>query len=314
MRRTLIAAAAVSAATLASSAFAGFTFSSTDQGVISGYQVFLIRAINDGNGTGTELDGYDMTWTMNPGVTAHFAVIDSDFDGTGDTADLINTGNSGAGFQRVGAFGTTSIVATTPSLGPTQPNPWDAISTWQIAAISTGSENATGAGAVIGRLFLSGANAGGDLTGQIGGNNGDAVPVSYHFGAGVGPGDTTDPVVTVNPADVTVDLASASSFGPVAVSATDNVGVTSLTAGTVPATISDNVSITGSSTGPLSVSGSGLTTADLGDWTINFTALDAAGNDAFGVFSLHVVNTNVPEPTTLAALAGVSMLALRRRK
>lgn len=314
MRRTLIAAAAVSAATLASSAFAGFTFTATDQGTIAGYQVFLIRAINDGVGTGTELDGYDLTFTMNPGTTAHFNVLDSDFDGTADTADLVNTGNPNAGFMRVGAFGTTSIVSTTPVLGPTQPNPWDAINSWSLAAISTGSENATGNGAVIARLFQTGgSNAGGSFTGQIGGNEGSAVPASFSWGAG-GP-TNLPPEVTVNPNSLTIDIASQTSFSGVAVSATDDSGVASLVAGTIPAQIADNISITGASTGPLDVSGTGFTAADVGTYTIDFTATDN-GDPALtdvGTFTLTINNT-IPEPATLSLLAGLVGLGLRRRK
>lgn len=315
MRRTLIAAAALSAATVASSAFAGFTFSATQQPDVAGYSVFLIRAINDGVGSGTELDGYDLTFTMNAGTTAHFNVLDSDFDGTPDTADLVNTGNGNAGFLRVGAFGTTSIVSTTPALGPTQPNPWDAINSWSIAAISTGSENATGTGAVIARLFQTGGqDAGGSFTGQIGGSEGSAIPVTFSWGAG-GPGPNDAPEVTVNPNAVTIDIASQTSFGPVAVTATDDSAVASLVAGTVPAQIADNITITGATTGPLSVSGTGFTAADVGTYMIDFTATDD-GNPALtdvGTFTLTINNT-IPEPATLSLLAGLGLLGLRRRK
>lgn len=313
MRRTLIAAAALSAATVASSAFAGFTFTAT-QSQVAGYEVFLIRAINDGVDTGTELDGYDLTFTMNAGTTAHFNVLDSDFDGTPDTADLVNTGNANAGFLRVGAFGTTSIVSTTPALGPAQPNPWDAINTWSIAAISTGAETATGAGAVIARLFQTGGqDAGGSFTGQIGGNEGSAIPVSFSWGA---QGEVNNPPeLTINPVAVSIDVASQTSFGPVAVSATDDSSVASIVAGSINAQIADNISITGASTGPLEINGSGFGPEDVGVYTIDFTATDD-GNPALtdvGTFTLTITNT-IPEPATLSLLAGLGLLGLRRRK
>lgn len=315
MRRTLIAAAALSAATVASSAFAGFTFSATQQPDVAGYSVFLIRAINDGVGSGTELDGYDLTFTMNAGTTAHFNVLDSDFDGTPDTADLVNTGNGNAGFLRVGAFGTTSIVSTTPALGPTQPNPWDAINSWSIAAISTGSENATGTGAVIARLFQTGGqDAGGSFTGQIGGSEGSAIPVTFSWGAG-GPGPNNPPTVSIDTPNVLVDLASQTSFATATVTAADPDGnLASLTAGTVPAQIADNISISGSSTGPLTIDGTGFTAADVGTYTIDFTAMDSGDPalSAMATFTLEV--RNVPEPATLSLLAGLGLLGLRRRK
>jgi hypothetical protein len=312
MRRTLIAAAAVSAATLASSAFAGFSFT-TDTSTDGAFTVFLIRAINDGAGTGTELDGYDVSYALNPGNNAVFGTSDNDFDSIPDTADLININNvAQKSFLRVGNPTTTNIVSATPSAS-TEPSPWGSINSWSLAAISTGSEVATGTGAVIARLFVTGPNAGGDITGQIGGNEGSAVPFSYHFGAGVGPGDTVAPVVVVNPASAVIVIPVDTGFGPVDISATDNVGVTSLQlAGSLPAQIADNVSITGDADGPLSMSGTGFTAADIGSYTLTFTAMDAAGNSGSGSFLLNV--TAVPEPTTLAALAGVGLLALRRRK
>ena len=313
MRRTLIAAAAVSAATLASSAFAGFTFSATDQGTVAGYHVFLIRAINDGVGTGTELDGYDLTFNTNAGTSAHFNVLDSDFDGNPDTADLVNTGNPNAGFMRVGAFGTTSIVSTNPVLGQTVPNPWDAISNWSVAAISTGTEVATGNGAIIARLFhTGGVDAGGSLTGQIGGNEGSAVPVSFSWGAG-GP-TNSPPTVSVAPDPTLVDLAVSNSFSGVTVTASDvDNNLASLVAGSVPAQIADNISISGSSTGPLTISGSGFDASDVGTYTIDFTATDEMSATGMGTFHLEVRNT-IPEPATLSLLAGLVGLGLRRRK
>jgi|GEM_PF-3389334 len=315
MRRTLIAVAAVSAASLASSAFAGFSFTAT-QGTDGPFTTFLIRAINDGNGTGTELDGFDITYTLNAGNNAIFNVVDDDFNGVPDRADIVNAGNAPQkSLIRVGGAGTTSIVSTTPSLTG-EPNPWGAINTWSVAAISTGAETATGAGAVIARLIMGGtAPYGGVITGQIGGNEGDAVPVNFTFGEGVGPGNVA-PVVALSQNSVSIDIASQTAFGPVNVSATDaDNNLASLVAGTVPATIADNISITGPGTGPLSLSGTGFTAADVGTYTIDFTATDS-GNPALSdmdTFTLTITNT-IPEPTTLAALAGFGLLALRRRK
>lgn len=307
MIRTRLAAALTSVA-IVSSAKAGFTFSVTDQGAANGYERLLIRAINDGVGTGTELDGYDLTFQVS-GSTAHFNVLDSDFDGTPDTADLVNTGNPNAGFMRVGAFGTTSIVATTPALGPTQPSPWNAISTWSIAAISTGSETATGTGAIIARLFIPESLPHFSVTGQIGGNEGSAVPVNFSWPDG---DPIEPPTVFVIPDSITLDVSTQTSFGPVTVSATDvDNNLASLTAGTVPAQIADNISITGSSTGPLTINGTGFTPADVGTYTINFTAMDTLGLTDVGTLTLNVV---VPEPATLSLLTCLSILGLRRRK
>lgn len=316
MRRTLIAVAAVSAASLASSAFAGFSFTTTDGGIVGGFQVYTIRAINDGVGTGTELDGYDLTYTLNAGNMAKFLTYDADENGTADTADLLNTSQPAAfGYLRVGNAATTSIVSTSPALGPVEPNQWASLNTWSIAAISTGSEAATGTGAIIAKLFISGANPGGLITGQIGGNTGDAVPVNYAFG-GSGPQPNVAPVVSLSQNSVSIDIASQTAFGPVTASATDaDNNLATFAAGAVPATIADNISITGSGTGPYTINGSGFTAADVGTWTIDFTATDS-GNPSLSdmdTFTLTVTNS-IPEPTTLAALAGFGLLALRRRK
>jgi len=299
MIRTRLAVALTSLAVI-SSANAGFHFNSTDQGVVDGYRVFLIRALNDGIGTGYELDGYDLTFTVS-GARAHFNVIDGH-------ADLINTSNPNLGFMRVGSPASTSIVYTSPPRS--EGAQWESIQSWNVAAISTGSEVATGNGAIIARLFLDGP-AFGQLTGQIGGNQGEPQIVNTGVFLGIAVDDFDPPVVTANPSSVTIDLSSQTSFGPVVVNATDGSDIISLAAGTIPIQIADNLSITGDTDGPLTINGSGFGPDDVGSYTIDFTAMAAAGPATIGM-GIFVLNVVIPEPTTLSLLAGLSLL-LRRR-
>lgn len=117
---------------------------------------------------------------------------------------------------------------------------------------------------------------------------------------------------------VTVNINSASSFAPKQLTAEIRTGLPTgetpppptLTAGSIDPLIADNLSITGDFTdGPLSISGSGFTAADVGSYTVPFT-LSYSGAQTRGYFVLNVV----PEPTSLLTAASAAGFALHRRR
>jgi hypothetical protein len=124
-----------------------------------------------------------------------------------------------------------------------------------------------------------------------------------------------NPIVSIlTDATVTIDVSGPGLEGfegleSRTVSASDSDGtVLSLLASGIDPQIADNLSIVGSAAGPLSVSGSGFTYADLGTYSVNFTATDDDGGTGTASLTIQVV----PEPTLIASALAIP--ALRRRR
>ena len=294
-----------------SRANAGFdiTWTSTDVGQTTEY---YLRAINDGNTTGTKLLAYDLIFDVFDG-RAYFRVIDEDGNGIPDGVDLPNaTSDPGTSFFRVGSAGASSIFFSAP-VRVGEPNPWtNGLSTFNIGVYNTTVQPpvATDAGTVIARLVLdSGSPV--HVIGQMGGEVGTAADVEEFLGV-VGPhGDvrfdvpSSGVVINLNdPGPHTFsfnssvrDLAMLEHPG---VSVTTNLpdfASLSMSPGDEP--FETNFSITTTRE---------LTGADYGLYNIDLRA-DAA----FDVDHATLIIRVTPEPSTLAWLGTVFIRARGRR-
>ncbi len=325
MRNSLLTAAGVTAVALASSfASAGFTVTqTTTSNVAPGLDRIDIFGLNTGGTTGVQVKGVSLNFATTNGKKVYFTGLDTEVDGNGDptpngvldTVDLFNSATT-ANKSQIRLNGTpsnNSYVGVTPSGGPVEPNAFIVgTPTFGVSVANLGSTNASsGTGFRFARLFVD-TGAQGTVSGQIGGDIGQGVPYSVSFGAVI----NAPPVVTVTPPSLTIDVTPAGLEGGSAiVSANDpDVGgsVASLAlVGSLPAQIADNVVISGPAAGPKTITISGLRFNDLGTYVLSFVATDNLGLAGLSqTFTLNIV----PEPTTLGALAGVGLLALRRRK
>ena len=162
------------------------------------------------------------------------------------------------------------------------------------------------------RIYGYGAGAAGG-TGRVENGTGGAGLVFNGTTNAAGPSNS-DPVVTAPPTTTVTFGTVVSTPAPysVQVTATDAnaADILSLTAGTLPAGVTVN-SITGSGTSPATFTVTGTVAYSLSggpNVTIPFNVTD--GTSTVGSsFALSVV----PEPTSLAALAGAMVVGLRRR-
>lgn len=325
MRRSALIAAAVGGL-LSSSAFAAFTFTATLEPLAGPNDAVVVRAINDGTGgTGTRLAAFTLNYQLTPGALARFLVNDTDnpdtgepANGTPDTVDFANGANAaGFGYVRLGGASTTFVASATPTNGFVEPNPYlNGVNSFGLAATTTAAVKplATGAGTIISRLIFN-DGAGFVLTGSIAGETGPTQQISpFTYSPVVTP--PGNPVVT--PAAAIVQFGSIVSNGQtfsVNVNVADpDGGLLTLAAGAASGGSVSNVTISpaGGANSPavFTVSGTVAYAPNGTIVTIPVTATDAQGNTGASTITL----TLVPEPTTLAALAGAAGLGLIRRR
>jgi len=312
MRRALLAAA-VSGAAFASVANAALVIEvvpGTSENVDANlYDVYFLKLSDNASAT-TAIQAMQLEYRSNqPNQIVGYN--DGGFDPLGGALPGTNNTSLNSRLTPFGSFGFipggTNI--TTPD---DEPNWADSLSDFMnnISFRTSNAFSTTRTDFMIGAVVAV-KGAAGTIRGTINPTLDDANNVAVNLAFGGTTGDAEDPVVSLSSTEVTVDVSPAGleGFGPIVVSATDNVGVVSLAAGALPAVLADNLSITGGATGPLDVSASGLTFDDLGTYVIEFTATDAAGNTGVGSLTINVV----PEPATLGLIAGAGLLALRRR-
>lgn len=308
--------AAVSGVALASTAFAGFSFSHTTT-TSGGRQAVNIFALNDGaGGTGTNLTGVSLNYVGSP---VRFVVADTDENEVPDTVDF-NARVAGQSWAGLATGTNTAYVGVSPSGSGVEPNPYLSISqfTLAMADLAGGRPANTGAGAQFLRLISADGTAAptGRIFGEIGGNTGGPVAFEYVFG-GTPPPTNNPPAFSQAVYDLVLDLGTTgSAVGSVSASATDpNAGQTVvITNGALPSYV------TASGSNPRNFSGAidSISAMALGWDRINplvtnvaLTATDSFNPPATASATLRI--SIIPEPATLGLLAGAGLLALRRR-
>jgi hypothetical protein len=308
--------AAVSGVALASTAFAGFSFSHTTT-TSGGRQAVNIFALNDGaGGTGTNLTGVSLNYVGSP---VRFVVADTDENEVPDTVDF-NARVAGQSWAGLATGTNTAYVGVSPSGSGVEPNPYLSISqfTLAMADLAGGRPANTGAGAQFLRLISADGTAAptGRIFGEIGGNTGGPVAFEYVFG-GVTPPVNNPPAFSQAIYDLVLDFGTLDTAnGSVSASASDpDAGQTVvITNGALPAFV------TASGSNPRLFSGT-ITSDEamaLGWDRVNplvtnvaLTATDSASTPATASATLRI--SIIPEPATLGLLAGAGLLALRRR-
>jgi hypothetical protein len=172
-----------------------------------GFDVYQLRAFNDQQGTGTNLNGFDLHVTSPTGTTTGTAIkmqfVDFDGDGSDDvnilgnstTGGTIAAGATTGSWMRIAGISIASLTPPnyqtdpTTSGAPTQSiSPqWSNLHDFGMAAISTtgGVAATTGTGALFGNIVVP-TGVGIIVDGSIGGNLGSASAV--HFDSTPEPG------------------------------------------------------------------------------------------------------------------------------
>jgi hypothetical protein len=350
MRRTSILAAAVGGLLVSSSAFAAFTVTAvpaTVAGLPAGQAAYDIFAKSDVAGTGNQsrLLGYQLNFT-GVGGGAKFFVQDTD-DGAGNgpdgIPDSVNIYNNPGDLLKSSVrplstvanggelinppAGNVTYQNVTPSAGFAQPNPWTSINSFgmDVAFLNSASlPNAplatAGNGARMARLIVDSAG-----TYTLTGTAADVTTAKFNYSITFGGVVVTPPAFGVG----AKAGASVSDARQTLATTGDNPTIYTLTIdfgnlGSVPASFAVNTNLTNSGTiasvgaspnaGITGLSASGATVSGTvsgglrGSFDIALTGSGSPGDTAI----LRIVA--IPEPATLSVLAGVGLLALRRRK
>ena len=317
MHRSALIAAAVGGI-VSTSAFAGFTITKTTTVLGGGLTQIDLYALNTGGGTGTGLLTYDVTVDGTVGSRAFFRST------AAGAPNILNTSDTALkSYFRIDDedSSTSSVVSRTPAapatwtLAPDQGASTVGQEDFQTAIVGLqGAKIAnTGAGAHFAQLIVNTGYAG-TLSGTFAGDTGPGVVISgFSLGGAV---VVNTPPTVVSPAPQTVTFGSTVSAGApfsAVVTATDvdSADILTATAGTLPAGVS-GVTVTKSIVGGVSqftVQGTLAFSTNKTTVTIPVNVTDGT-NTVGGSVVLNVV----PEPTTLAALAGAAGLGLIRRR
>ena len=345
MRATILtAAAAIVAAGTSSSAFGGFSLNFTRTANVGGsaYDAVVLRILNDGLGTGTQLLAVQLNVQASAGKRVFFYIDDTDFDGTPDQVQLSNVGSAppsglpasvGPSLVRLGTAGDTFVVTATPTKAYTVPNPWiggvNSFSATMTTLIAPAAN--TSSGTLVARLIVdsfTSLTVGGAVAGDVGGTVtlpetvGPIIPdmAAPTFGAAL---SATGTNVTLNAgptsaaATVTVDFQKAygSRAFTILIPITDDGPLSALAfstnAGTLAAQGMSGVAAALNGTNVQVTGTLSRTTSDpqnVGPLTI--TATDAGGHAS----AYSITFAAVPEPATLACAIGSSLFGLRRRR
>lgn len=241
----------------------------------------------------------DVSYTNNTGATLTSLALSFDYEKyrTGTRAfGWTFFANTGSGYVQQ-AFGTQNYAA-------------------DVANGSSGTFNPPGivnkSGTISGLNLAAGATAAfrWTMTGVGGSTNGQALAIDNFSLTAQGTLPNTAPTFTAEPYAITLDLASTTSFSFNGLATdVDTSNVLSVTADNVPsfATFS-------STGGSFNLSASGLTPANVGTYTVDLSVADGAGGTDTSTVSIEIVNTAVPEPTTIGLLSLGALAALRRRR
>ena len=314
MHRTALLAAVVGGLA-ASTSFGGFIITTTTTALGNGLQQIDLYALNTGNGTGTGLLTYDITIDSSVGSRVFFRSTAAGAPNVLNTSETPNRS-----YFRIDDedSSTTSLVSRTPAapanwtLAPDQGASTVGQEDFSVAVVSLlGAKPAnTGSGAHFAQLIVN-TGYSGQISGTIAGDQGGGVPI--HIGGD--PPEPNVPPVVVSPAAQTVTFGKVVSAGlqfSSVVTATDAnaVDILSLTVGTIPAGVS-NINVIKTIVSGVAT----FTVTGLLNYSTNKTTVTIPVNVSDGqvTTTAAIVLNVVPEPTTLAASALLSLGLVRRR-
>lgn len=348
MRRTSILAAAVGGLMVSSSAFAGFTVTAvpaTVAGLPAGQSAFDIFAKSDVSGTGpaSRMLGYQIAFT-GTGGGAKFFVQDTDDgagngpDGIPDTVNIFNNPGDvlksnvrplstvANGGELVNPpLSNVTYQSVVPSSAFAQPNPWVSTAAFSMdvaflnsAAVPLAPLAVAGNGARMARLIVDSAGSY-----SISGTVGDSNAAKFNFGPVTFGGTVVTPA-----AFGSGSLVTAPSQPNSLATSGDNPTIYTLTVdfgnlASVPASFVIDTNMTNSGT----IASIGALPPGITASAINGDQVTGTINGALrGSFDIALTGSTpgadtailrivaIPEPATLSVLAGVGLLALRRRK
>ncbi|MFT3789023.1 MAG: PEP-CTERM sorting domain-containing protein [Tepidisphaeraceae bacterium] len=349
MRKLILVAAAAAAVTASSSAFAAFTFTTetVSAGVAGFDRINLIMKSDSqpntsigaisvdvlaGSNVGTVGDGAPAaTFPVGaPGVLQFQTGLSS---ATVTPTTVVNQLHDAPVYGAIKSFanlaGDSGLVTVATPLSSAKATYAAGVARFNVVGAAPATPavfttNDLGSGLIIGSAYVptgtkvrflgnadddfSAANGVASFDVIVGGGSANTAPV---FGSAVNVSGDAD--VTAAGAKVTVDFKKA--FGTKSftlfVPVTDDVAVTSFTAGAAPAgvVLGAATAVAGGYNVPVSVTRTNPGSVDpLG--TVVFTAADAGALSS----QFTVTFAAIPEPSTLAGLAGMALLGLRRRK